>query len=155
MPDIATIERFLAEPHIGFIGASRNPREFANGVYRHLRDDGRILHPVHPEADEIEADPCVATVADLPDTVRAVLVMLDAERARDVVDQCIDRGIDIIWLHRGAGAGAVSPDAIAACRAAGVAVVDGACPMMFAEPVGWFHRVHRRLAGRRFVPVPN
>lgn len=151
MPDIDTVERFLTEPHVGFVGASRNPKAFANSVYRHLRADGRMMHPVHPAATEIESDRCVTTVADLPDEVRAVLVMLDAERARAVVDQCIDRGIERIWLHQGAGPGAVSPGAVEACHRAGVEVVDGACPMMFAEPVGWLHRAHRVLARRRFT----
>ena len=64
MPDISTIERFLDEPHVGFVGASRNSKEFANSVYRHLRDGGRILHPVHPEADSLESDTCVASVAE-------------------------------------------------------------------------------------------
>lgn len=154
MPDLVTIERFLDEDQVGFVGASRESKNFANAVYRHLRDGNRTMFPVHPEVDSIEGDACVATVEDLPEQVRAVIVMLDAERARGVVDQCIARGVDMIWLHRGAGPGAVSPGAVAACRAAGVAVVDGACPMMFAEPVGWFHRVHRGLARRRFQPVP-
>jgi hypothetical protein len=26
-----------------------------------------------------------------------------------------------------------------------VAVVEGACPLMFLEPVGWFHRAHRGI----------
>jgi uncharacterized protein len=151
MPDLATIERFLDEDQLGFVGASREPENFANAVYRHLRDGHRTMHPVHLEADTIEGDTSVRTVGELPEHVRAVVVMLDADRAREVVDQCIDRGVDMIWLHRGAGPGAVSPEAVDACRAAGVEVVDGACPMMFAEPVGWFHRMHRGLARRRFA----
>jgi uncharacterized protein len=151
MPDPAVIDRFLAEPRLGFVGASRDPRQFANSVYRHLRDGGRSITPVHPEADAIEGDPAVASVADLPSDVSAVLVMLDAERAGAVVDDCIEHGVEMVWLHRGAGPGAVSESAVAACRAAGLAVVDGACPMMFAEPVGWFHRMHRTLVKRRFV----
>jgi uncharacterized protein len=153
MPDPALIECFLHEDEVGFVGASREPKSFANAVYRHLRDGGRTMHPVHPSADAIEGDTCVTDVAHLPDQVHAVVVMLDAQRARTVVDQCIERGIEMIWLHRGAGPGAVSPEAVAACRAASVAVVDGACPMMFAEPVGWFHRIHRGVSRRRFVPV--
>ena len=34
---------------------------------------------------------------------------------------------------------------MALCHEAGVDVVEGACPMMFLEPVGWFHRLHRSM----------
>lgn len=30
-------------------------------------------------------------------------------------------------------------------RSHGYDVVAGACPLMFLEPVGWFHRVHRAV----------
>lgn len=43
----------------------------------------------------------------------------------------------------------MSPEAVALCREHGIEVVDGACPLMFSEPVGWFHRVHR--VGRRLT----
>ena len=33
-------------------------------------------------------------------------------------------------------------------RDAGVQVIDGACPLMFAEPVGWIHRLHRAQHAR-------
>jgi hypothetical protein len=34
---------------------------------------------------------------------------------------------------------------------AGVLVVDGACPLMFDEPVGGVHRVHRYFVRRRLA----
>ncbi len=56
-----------------------------------------------------------------------------------------------VWLHRGVGTGAVSERAVELCREAGVAVVDGACPLMFAEPVGAFHKLHRMISRRRIA----
>lgn len=147
--DRVTVDRFLAENRIAFIGAHRDPKQFSNSVYRHLREGGRTMLPVHPDADLIEGDPCVTRVSDIPDPIDAALLMVNAETARGIVDECIDRGIGQIWLHRGAGPGAVSEEAVAACRAADVAVIEGACPMMFAEPVGWFHRLHRFTVKRR------
>ena len=34
-------------------------------------------------------------------------------------------------------------EAIDVCRDNDMRVVAGACPLMFMEPVGWFHRAHR------------
>jgi len=145
VPDRDVIDRFLTAPHVAIVGVHRDIRQFANSVHRHLRAGPRTVHPVHPDLTELEGDPCVPRVSDLPPEVRDVLIMVDPQSTDAVVDACLRRGVDRIWLHRGAGSGSVTPEAVTACRSAGVEVVDGACPMMFAEPVGWFHRLHRRL----------
>lgn len=151
MPTRAAIDDFLACDRVAVVGVSRKDQAFANAVYRHLREGGRTMVPVHPEADTIAGDDCAPSIADLPDDIEGVLVMVNADAAVDVVQQCIDRGVPRIWLHRGSGPGAVSDESVRRCREAGVEVVDGACPLMFAEPVGWFHRLHRAISGRRIA----
>ena len=146
MPSKSVIDRFLAQEHIAVVGVSRNPKALANAVYRQLRAGGRTLYPVNPNADEVDGQRCYASVADVPDPLDGVLVMVKPDTAVEVVRDCIARGVPRVWLHRGAGAGAVSPAAVQLCRDAGVEVVDGACPLMFAEPVGAFHKVHRFFA---------
>jgi len=59
------------------------------------------------------------------------------------------RGVTRVWLFRGLGApGALSEASLGACAEHHLDVVAGACPMMFLEPVGRGHDVHRAL--RRF-----
>ena len=54
--------------------------------------------------------------------------------------------VDHIWLFEGIGGpGAWSDEAVELCRKAHVDVVEGACPLMFLEPVGVGHRIHRGL----------
>ena len=151
MPDLSVIEDFLAQRDLAFVGASRNPKDFGNDVYRALRDAGHVLHPVHWAATEIEGDACVASLADLPTPVGGVVVMVAAEDAAAVVADAVAAGIPRVWLHRGVGPGAVSDEAVELCRANGVAVVDGACPLMFLAPVKGVHRLHRAFARHRFV----
>lgn len=150
MPSRASIDRFLASERLAFVGASRNPKEFSTAVYREFRARGYELYPVHPHADEIEGDRCYRAIADLPDVDGAV-IMVRADASAAVVEACAERGIARVWLHRGAGQGAVSDEAVAAARRAGIDVVDGACPLMFLEDTGWFHRLHGRLVGHRFA----
>lgn len=150
MPSRASIDRFLEGERLAFVGVSRNPKEFANAVYREFRDRGYQVFPVNPNTDELEGVRCYRTIAELPD-VDGVVVMVPAAGAADVVRQCADRGIDRVWLHRGAGQGSVTDDAVETARVAGIDVVDGACPLMFLRDTGWFHRLHRRLAGRRIA----
>ena len=143
-----SIERFLALTDIAFVGASRDSKEFANQVYRQLRAGGREMYPVHLDRPFIEGDATVASAAELPDGVDGIVVMLAPEDALPVVRAAIDRGLTMVWLHHGIGAGADSDEAIDACRRAGVTVIVG-CLLMYAEPVAWFHRVHRALARPR------
>lgn len=167
----ATVQRFLDQDPIAVVGVSRDERSFANGVFRRLRATGTTCIPVHREAATIDGVAAVASVDDLDPDVRALLVMLPAPAAAEVVDRFVRRvtgtagtgttgtgttptgagTTPIVWLHRGAGPGAVSDAAIESCAAAGVDVVAGACPLMFLEPVRGIHRLHRRLAARRFT----
>ena len=147
----ATIDDFLAQDQLALVGASRNPKAFSSGVYRELRAHGHTLYPVNPHADEVEGDRCFHAVADLPPEVGGAIVMVAADSAADVVQECIDQGIPRIWLHKGVGPSSVSDEAVALCEEHGVAVVDGACPLMFSEPAGAIHRIHRfewRVTGR-------
>jgi len=152
MPDRTTIAEFLAARDVGFVGVSRNPKAFANSVFRELRSRGWHPVPVHPELAEVDGVPAVASVAALPVGIDRVIVMVGAERAAAVVEECAARGVTQVWLHRGAGPSSVSADAVARARDAGMALVDGACPLMWAEPVRGIHRFHRLFAGRR-IPV--
>lgn len=149
MPSRAIIDDFLAQRRLAFVGASHDPKEFSAKVYATLRDHGYELFPVNPHADRIGDDPCVATVAELPPDLDGAVVMVPAEASLGVVEACIEHGIPRIWLHKGAGPSSVSPDAVHLCHEHGVEVIDGACPMMFVEPVAWFHRIHRSVRTHR------
>ncbi len=139
MPTRKEIDGFLTQRRIAFVGVSRNPRAFANGVYRALKRKGYQLYPVNANADLLEGDRCYPSVAQLPERVDGALVMVSPGAAEGVVRDCAEAGIQRIWL----GNGAVSPEAVRYCRERGISVVDGACPMMFAEPVGFAHTCHR------------
>jgi predicted CoA-binding protein len=153
MPERNIIEDFLAQRHLAFVGVSRDTKQFANTIYRRLRADGRTLYPVNPAAagKPLEGDRSYAQVADVPDPVDGVVVMVPADAAATVVRQAVQRGIPRVWLHRGVGRGSVSEEAVQVCHDNGTAVVDGACPLMFDEPVHGIHRIHQLLASRRIA----
>lgn len=152
MPSRALIDRFLDLRHVAVVGVSRNDKEFANGVFRHLRDHGRgrVLYPVNAAADgaPIEGVTSYPSVAEVPDPLDGVLVMVPASEAAAVVHAAATRGRPMIWLHKGAGQGAVSEEVVDLCHELALPVVDGACPMMFEEPVGSIHKVHRAFVRR-------
>ena len=99
---------------------------------------------VNPNATTVSGDPAVADLASVPGEFAGDIVMVNTEAAVDVVRECAKLGVPRVWLFKGiGGAGAVSDEAIELCRQHGINVIEGACPLMFLEPVGWFHRLHR------------
>lgn len=151
MPSQTSIDGFLAQGHIALVGMSRNPKDFTAAVAQHLRAGGRTVYPVNPATDVIDGQRCYHSLSEVPEPLDGVLVMVPADRSATVVQECIDRGVRRVWLHRGAGTGAVSPEAVRLGRDAGLDVVDGACPLMFAPPVGWFHKTHRFFVRRHIA----
>ncbi len=139
MPTMHDIDDFLSQKRIAFVGVSRDPKQFANMVYRTLKQRGYQLYPVNPNTDQTEGDRCYPSVTQLPGLVDGALVMLPPSATTEVVRQCAEASIPRVWL----GLQSVSPEAVQLAREKGIAVIDGACPMMFAEPVGFGHRCHR------------
>jgi predicted CoA-binding protein len=88
------------------------------------------------------------SLRDLPEPVDGALILVPPAQSAAVVRDCQAAGIRRVWLHRGAGQGSVSPEAVALARSAGMALVDGACPFMFLG--GFPHNIHRLF--RHFDP---
>jgi len=145
---------FLAQRRIALVGVSRNPRDMSRSLFRELQKRGYDVVPVHPWLDSVDGVPCAKRVQDVRPPVAGALLMTPPAVTDAVVRDCAEAGIGRVWMHRGAGRGAVSPDAVRFCREHGIAVVDGACPFMLLPGAGLPHRVHgffARLAGRHPV----
>ncbi len=88
--------------------------------------------------------PCFTSLMDVPKTVDGLLIVTSPSSAVRLIQDAIASGVRRIWLHKGAGGpGSVSSDAVRLCRENGIDVVDGACPLMFLQPSGVVHQVHR------------
>ena len=106
--------------------------------------------PVNPRLIVIDGRPCYPSIADVPGSVDGAILMVGPDHATQAVEDVAAAGIDKIWLFKGVGApGAASAEAIAACERHGLDTVAGACPLMFLEPVGSVHRIHRSIRHMR------
>ncbi len=145
MIDPEVVEEFLAQRRIAVVGVADRKDSFGRTIYQAFRDRGYDAVPVHPTAGTIDGVPCPPGLAAVPGPLDGVVVVVGPDAAVDVVRSCIERGVERVWLFKGIGGpGALSHEAVRLCEAAGVAVVPGACPLMFLQPVGWFHRLHRK-----------
>lgn len=137
----AVINDFLAQKRVAIVGVSRDPKHFTRTVYSEFVKRGYEVVPINPAVKEIDGAPCFDRVSAAP-PVEAVLIMTPAAQTDQIVQDCAAAGIKRVWLHKGAGIGAVTPSAVEFCQQHGMSVVDGQCPFMFLPQTMWFHRLH-------------
>jgi predicted CoA-binding protein len=145
------IDSFLTCRRIAVVGVSHDPKDFSRAVFRAFVERGYDAVPVNAAGGQIEGCRAASRVGDVQPPPEAAFLMTPSAATGQVVRECADAGVKRVWMHRGAGPGAVSPEAVTLCRERGIEVVDGECPFMFLQGTSWFHGVHRffrRLGGR-------
>jgi len=147
---------FLAQKRIAVAGVSRDGNLPANHIFKKLRSAGYEVYPVNPNTREVEGVGCFPDLASVPAEIDGVVIATPAAAAGPLVEECVRRGIPRVWMHRSFGEGSVSEDAATRCREAGIAVIPGACPMMYVEPVDLAHRCIRWVLDvSRKLPHPE
>jgi len=136
---LSAVHEFLASPAIAVVGVSADQKKFGAVLYRELKSRGRNVYPVHPARPAVDGEHCYPSVTSLPHEVTGVVTVVPPSATERVVDECITKGIRSIWMQQGSS----SPEAIRKAEQAGLSVIHGQCLLMFLEPVGSFHKVHR------------
>jgi uncharacterized protein len=147
MSDDGPVAEFLKHRRLAFVGLSRNPADFSRHLFKDWKARGWDVLPVNPAATEVEGQPCYRRVQDISPPVEAAFVMTPPARTADVVRDCAQAGVRTVWMHRGAGQGAVSAEALELCRQEGMTVIPGACPYMFLPKAAGIHRLHGWVLG--------
>jgi len=145
------VDSFLSCRRIAVVGVSRDPKDFSRAVFRAFVERGYDAVPVNAAGGDAEGRPGASRVGEVQPPPEAALLMTPPAATEQVVRECAEAGVKRVWMHRGAGTGAVSREAVAFCRERGIEVVDGECPFMFLPDTAWFHGVHRffKRLGRR------
>jgi predicted CoA-binding protein len=142
---------FLRARRVALVGASRSEKDMSRAILKELVARGYDVVPVNPAVAEVAGRRAFGRVSEVTPPPDAVLVMTPPARAEEVVRDCVAAGVRQVWFHRGAGAGAASPAALALCAASGIHAVKDLCPFMALPGAAFPHRVHgflrRRLAG--------
>lgn len=143
---------FLSNQRVAVTGVSRQPETHgANNVYRRLRDRGYDVFAVNPNADMVEGDSCYPNLKAIPDGVDAVVIATSPDHADETMKECVELGINHVWMHWGPGPASVSGTATDYGRMNGITVIDGGCPLMFGPTADFGHKI-LRLAMSSHVP---
>jgi predicted CoA-binding protein len=134
-----SISQFMQQPQIAVVGVSRNKNKFGNTVYNTLKKKGIRVLPVNPHLTHFEGDKCFSSIETLPSDVKALFVNTPPDSTIKIVESACKKGIKYLWLQQGSS----NDEVIKYLEGKDINYVSDRCIMMFAEPVGSFHGIHR------------
>lgn len=136
------INEFLMQKRFAVVGVSRDPRDFSRRLFTDLLKRGYNIIPVNPSAKELEGRQCFARLRDIKPPVTSALLMTSRTITDQVVRDCADAGVTLVWIFGISGVKDISPTALKICEEYGIEVVPGYCPYMFMPMTAFFHRAH-------------
>ena len=136
------INGFLEDRAMAIAGLSRTGKKFGNIAYKTLTGKGFSLYPLHPKTQEIEGIKCYASLTELPQDVKNLLLVVPASQSEAIVQQVPESSIKRVWMQQGAE----SDTAIRFCHEHDILVIHSQCILMHAEPKG-IHKLHHWLSG--------
>ena len=136
------VKDFLAQKKIAVVGVSDKRETGCNAAYKRFKDAGYAVTPVNPRLTSFDGDPCYPDLKSIPEKPDAVFILTRPSVTEQIVQQCVDLGIQRVWMHcmmgtkpgLAAGMTSVSQDAVQACHANGITVIPGACPNQYLKP---------------------
>jgi len=136
------VQDFLAQKKIAVVGVSDKRETGCNLAYRKLKQAGYVVSAVNPRLTTFEGDPCYADLKSIPEKPEAVFILTNPKVTEQIVQQCVDLGIERVWMHclmgtrpgLAANMTSVSQDAVRMCHENDITVIPGACPNQFLKP---------------------
>ncbi len=147
---------FLNQKRIAVVGVSSKRSTPANGIYRKLKSLNYQVFAVSRSMQQYENDPCYPDLRSIPSVIDGVIIVTNAENSEKIVEQCAALNIPRVWMHCAGGTthkpaskssrsetSSVSEKALQICREHNIAVIPGACPLMFGPPADFGHKLMR------------
>ena len=133
------IKDFLAQKKIAVVGVSDKRETGCNAAYKRFKEAGYAVSAVNPRLEAFDGDPCYPDLKSIPEQPEAVFILTNPRITEQIVQQCVDLGIQRVWMHcmmgtkpgLAEGMTSVSQDAVSLCKANGITVIPGACPNQY------------------------
>ncbi len=140
------ITDFLANNPIAMAGVSRNPKKFGFTAFKELRGKDLNLVPINPKADDIDGVKVYQSVEELPDEIKALLIMTNKDQTAAVVKSAKDKGIKHIWIQQMSE----TPEALAVVKDTDINLISKQCILMHYKPhsIHKFHGSIKKFFGR-------
>lgn len=89
-------------PSVAVIGASTDRRKYGNKAVRAYLQQGWVVYPVNPHADEVEGIKCYASILDIPDPVDRATLYVPPEIGIQVLEEIARKGVKELFVNPGA-----------------------------------------------------
>jgi len=157
------VQEFLAQERIAVVGVSDKRETGCNLAYRKFKEKGYSVSAVNPRLTSFEGEACYPDLKAIPEKPEAVFILTRPSITEEVVQQCVELGIQYVWMHRmmgtkpglAGGITSVSQDAVNMCHEHGITVIPGSCPNQFLNS-DFGHVLMRKLwRSVGFLRVPE
>lgn len=136
------VQDFLAQKKIAVVGVSDKRETGCNMAYQRFKESGYTVSAVNPRLTAFAGDPCYPDLKSIPEKPDAVFILTNPSVTEQIVQQCVELGIQRVWMHcmmgtkpgLAAGMTSVSADAVRVCKENGITVIPGACPNQYLKP---------------------
>lgn len=133
------VQDFLDQKKIAVVGVSDKRETGCNLAYRTFKKNGYAVSAVNPRLETFEGDPCYPNLGSIPEKPEAVFILTNPKVTDEIVEQCVDLGIQRVWMHclmgtkpgLAANMTSVSQDAVRMCQENGITVIPGSCPNQY------------------------
>jgi hypothetical protein len=123
-PPFNEIKRILKKcKKIAIVGISPKEERDSNKVAKYLIEQGYEVVPVNPGQKEVLGRRCFKAFQDIPFQVDLANLFLNPSRVPLVVDQIIEKGVNVIWMQLGV----IHNESAEKAREAGIQVVMDKC----------------------------
>jgi len=144
------VKDFLAQKKIAVVGVSDKRETGCNAAYKRFKEAGYAVSAVNPRLEVFDGDPCYPDLKSIPEQPEAVFILTNPRITEQIVQQCVDLGIQRVWMHcmmgtkpgLAEGMTSVSQDAVSLCKANGITVIPGACPNQYLN-ADFGHKIMR------------
>lgn len=107
------IDAFLKSQAFGVVGGSKNREKYGNKILRCYLQHHKTVFPVHPTETEIEGQPCLKSLSELPSEVKSLSIVTPPPVTEKIVEEAHAHGIKNVWMQPGAA----SEKAVEFCKA--------------------------------------
>jgi predicted CoA-binding protein len=136
------VQDFLAQKKIAVVGVSDKRETGCNAAYKRFKEAGYTVSAVNPRITTFEGAPCYPDLKSIPEKPDAVFILANPKVTDQIVQQCVDLGIQRVWMHcmmgtkpgLASGMTSVSQEAVRICQENGITVIPGACPNQYLKP---------------------
>ncbi len=135
------IDRFISKKNIAVAGVSKTGKGFGYTLYNQLVDKGYNVYAINPSGGSVNGIKLYKNIAEITHPVDTVAAVVQPAVTEIIISEAFDAGIKNFWMQQGSE----SDEAIKFGQDNGMNVIHGYCLLMFLEPMGFFHRLHKTI----------